>query len=160
MDFLGGLVDSMFEGSSETHPADIAARGDRWSSTCGAGSKKRASGSSYKEYLLASESDVFIRPDLEQIELDVLNGRTDPESWTTPGMKALLENDGLMIQAWRQSLHNVLVSLARRNHSPGYCQGMNYIAAFFLAHVAEETVRAHFRRLCVCELRCGVRPFG
>jgi len=42
------------------------------------------------------------------------------------------------IDQWRKALEDVLTAYVRRNHSPGYCQGQNQIAAFLLLHMNEE----------------------
>ena len=78
------------------------------------------------------QGDAFIQGDLEQIDLDVVSGRSDPQSFTTPQLQTTLESCARSrcntesgedaVDAWRRSLKNVLVACARRNHSPGYCQ--------------------------------------
>ena len=65
---------------------------------------------------------VFITADLDQIKLDVSNGRTDPECMNTPVLADSIRDLYPDVQVWRTTLVNVLTAYVRRNHSPGYCQ--------------------------------------
>ena len=102
--------------------------------------KMRASGSSYNDYLNASEGDVFITQDLEQIKLDVAQGRTDAECMNEKVLQDAINQFFPETDVWRSKLTDVLTAYVRRNHSPGYCQGTNLIAAFILLHLDDEAV--------------------
>jgi len=107
-------------------PRDL--RRDVWYLSSGASEMRaNAPSTSYYEQLLMMKVDEKVT---DQIELDL--ARTFPEN------ENYERGNGTVGQGGNDVLRRILFAYARHNRTTGYCQGMNYIAAFIWIVIGDE----------------------
>lgn len=127
----------------------LTSKSHRWMRSSGAGRKAVESLYSFEDYLhnarRGSGNQDSLDKSLRQIELDVLQRRTEPSSLTRPCVREYAS------RGWgperRAQLANVLCAFSYRNVVPGYSQGMNFIVLLLLV-VVDGDERAAFWLLC------------
>ena len=91
---------------------------------------------------LNTYSTLPIEPaDKEMIQKDVFFGRTDPETFNweyTELIHRVVERAG-PVEAYRGSIARVLEAYCGRNSTIGYCQGLNFVAAWLLLFMDENS---------------------
>mgnify|MGYP001160815097 FL=1 len=92
-----------------------------WMATSGAAAKKGRAPRAYYKRLRSLPVEKAVR---DQVDIDL--GRTFPE------------NARYNTEQGRETLRRVLLAYARHNPGTGYCQGMNYVAAFIWLVLQDE----------------------
>lgn len=115
----------------------LSARGRQWFTTSSAETLAQESKDSLSTY-----STLPIEPeDSEMIQKDVYFGRTDPATfhWEyTELILRVVEKAG-PVELYRTSISNVLRAYCGRNNTVGYCQGLNFVTAWLLLFMDENS---------------------
>lgn len=121
----------------------MSSRGQKWFESSGASKLSKSQPDTIETYATLPAED----SDLEMLDKDVINGRTDPSTFHWEYAEALMRLCDMRASRdkFRGAISRVLKAFCARNNGTGYCQGLNYVTAWLLMFMDED---AAFWMIC------------